>query len=207
MPSIAPDIAEVLAELGTLVQVYPPGNDFSTYTEEYLDPEGYVDHSTIFTRMFTKKATINAETAAVIGSIIKIRESYWLVTNKVGSDFENSVIENELYLYLCTNIVDVFDYSDVPQYDADSQLIDPFTIKAESVRGCLVEKSIDVSVVVNEDISIQRDYQFRMYVANSIAISESDRLTAVDGTNYKVVSVLNNLFPGLKAINLAIDER
>lgn len=175
--TIAEDVAEVMDELGTVLTIH---NSDGTITEEHVDFESFPDHSTLFTRMFIYSGTMASTSAIVMGDIVSFGTLFFIVTNKIGSNFENDLIENTVIFYRCNVIGSFKRYNDNPGYDADYERKPDWDVIKSDVRACLVEKKLTTELEDHLDVSAVSNETNVLYVSavNEIKVGDRWELTA-----------------------------
>ena len=206
--SIADDIAEVLNELGSPVEVHPPGPLIDDPPIEMLDKEALLDQMSLFPRMHQVNGTLAANTTAMAGSTIKHGNLYYLVTCFAYTEFEGLPIEAGVILYLCAVRGAFSRHSDTPTYDAQYKRTEPWTPIVADIRVCLADKSLMTLTEEHKQHMLEQTYKYVCYVADGVFdIKVGDRLTTTTGATYKVSNINAYLFPGVQVLGMVEDER
>ena len=105
--SIGPDLAEVYAEVGTLIKILKP--DGTEVLGEYLDVDINRQVTKPFIREFFMEAAFSYTTAVVGGDVVEfiVDGRKFLVMNLTAEVFENQIINNNAVLYKCNEVATI----------------------------------------------------------------------------------------------------
>ncbi len=203
--TIADDIKEVLAEVGTSLTLHNP--DGSTVTNLHVDPSAYPDQSTLFVRMFQQLGSLAADTPVGNGSIVEYGGIFYIVTNFVPTMFENAVVENIVVFYRCNTTVDIFTHNDAPGYDASYNKLPEWTPTATTLRACFVEKRLLESPEIEASVYSTGNVTNVLYIPAVNPVKRGDRITTPDGVNYKIEHVSRYELDGVQVCGVGEDNR
>lgn len=203
--SIGPDIAEVLAELGTAVTLHPYGG--TPVPAGHIDFVAFAEHSTPFTRMFFFSATTYYDTIINIGDVVSWGGKYYLTMNKKSVEFENEIIEQELIFYFANVTGSFHRLSETPTYDADYKRVNPWTAYAENVHVTLAENDIGKSAGTNEQISSLSNVTNFLYVSAVHDIKVGDRFILTPERHFQIVTIDDLMYQGTNVCVVTEDLR
>ena len=202
--AISEDIKEVLEEIGTSLTIHYSNGD--TVTGLYVDPEGYPEQSTLFTRMFLKVGSLPADTPVVNGDIVEFGSTFHIVTNLVPTAFENDVVEKIAMFYRCNVVVDLFSHSDSPAYDGNYDKVAEWTQVGTSVPVCMVEKQLTPLPEISEDIYLTGSVTNLVYLPAVYSIKRGDRVVE-NGRNFLIETVGRYELDGILVCGVTEDHR
>ncbi len=203
--AIADDVAEVMQELGTALTIH--NSDGTTTTGEFVDFETYPDHSTLFTRMYIYSGTMASTSVIEKGNVVSFGNLFFIVTNKIGSYFENALIENTVIFYRCNVIGNFKRYNDNPRYDDNYEREAEWELITSDVHGCLVEKKLTTELEDHLDVASISNETNVLYVsaANQIKIGDRWELTADE--RYRIDSVSKFEIDNVLVCQVSKDDR
>jgi len=221
MPGLGGDIADVLKELGSVVDIY----DHSTNTtvQEYVDPEQGLSRGSPFMTQYVRTCTMYHNTQGKLGNLLKFvnQNEYFLFVAQAPEIFEGSTIVNEALLYKCNTLVQFKRRIKVPgseenNYTPQTEWKDIHYAGEEPelvhlffglFTGHL--SSVELSTKDFGNIVIEKN---QLFVTNHINIKAGDRAVLKaseedEGENHEVEVVERFKMPGIKICKLKEDTR
>jgi len=191
---IGPDIAEVLGELGTLVNIIK--HDGSDATQEYIDYEVQIEANSPFLTQFMLDCTLVYNTAALPGDIIQFVDDgvYHLLSVAVKPRFEQDVVTVEGVLYRC-NMTGLFTRRSESRND-DYELV----VSWEAIgttEPVLLTGLIDYYDIKDREYAQYSVPQDNLHVSGDMGVAVGDRFTNTAGEKYQIKAIapyrLNNI--------------
>lgn len=194
MTGIGPDIAEVLNELGTLINIIK--HDGSATVQEYMDYEIKIEANSPFLTQFIIDVTLTHNTTVVPGDIIQIVDdsSYYILVVLNKTRFEDSVVTCEGVIYKC-NMVGSFSRL-TTERDSTYELETTWT-DYQTNEPVLLTGSIDNYDIIDRPYAQFAISQDNLHVSGDVAVQVGDRFTNAAGDAYEIKAVslyrLNNV--------------
>ena len=129
------------------------------------------------------------------------------ISNKIGSFFENTLIENAVLFYRCNVIGDFKAYVDNPEYDRDYERESPWRAIASDVRACFTEKKLSNDPEHNLEISSVSNLSNILYVSAVYDIKIGDRWILSSGRAFQVDSISRFEIDDVLVCQVSVDKR
>lgn len=183
MTGIGPDIAEVLNELGTLVNVIK--HDGSATVQEYMDYEIKVGLNSPFLMQFLIDVTLTYDTTAVPGDIIQIVDdsSYYILVALNKTRFENYAVTCEGVVYKC-NMTGSFSRL-TTERDSAYELETTWT-PYQTNEPVLLSGSVSQYDMIDREYAQFAISQDVVHVSGDVAVQVGDRFTNAAGDAYEI---------------------
>lgn len=218
MAGIGDDIAEVLEELGSKIQVYKHAS--GDETTEYVDTEQRSTRGSPFDSHFTMICSFPYSSAAVPGDLISFYRgtsadfyAYFLLVSLIKETFENEFMVNEGILYRCNAIAEI-------KRRAEEETRDPTTLELTrewqtqySGEYVLFTGTIAMGEYSDQDYGAYVLDRNLMYISSDIDVRVEDRCMMKDigsdasGEAFKVELVEKHRLPGMKICRVSEDTR
>lgn len=206
MAGLQDDLADVFAEIGTLVEIVGS----SPVVREYIDVEQNVQVSNPFIREHFIEGSLKASTKIQPGQIIKFvgKNLTYLVVNYSPELFEDDTVIISTTLYKCNVTVTVKRQT--------SEVRDPVNRKLTPIWTDVVTTPAPITSALRGNPSDMNDYQpFLQYAVKekiiyfpeSIAPKAMDRVVLPSGEFYKISNVEYFRFNGVVVCDLEEDTR
>lgn len=208
--TLAADISEVLAEVGTLYStVKPDGSDVEG--EYYFDSNSHTEHTTPMIRGYFFDFTLTADSPADIGDVIEyVGGGSILVMAKAPEIFENQIIDYLASGYVANAHGDFLVYSDGnrAERDGDYRLTREWKVAYEGVRGTIMDRLFRSAMKAMGDHAYEAELdRLHLWVSSYYDVKPGMRFQLTGGDYYKVAQIEQFRFPGLNLVFLTEDTR
>jgi hypothetical protein len=195
MSTLAEDIADVYAEIGSRIQIW----ENSQWTDDQ-----YIDTEQDMGNPYLRRAFFPASSAAVAGSVVRIASvnADFLVLSKVPAVFENGPYEYECLLFMANvtaQIVRLTHARDPVSYQqtvVETEIVNP-------AYGFMSPGSVTLSIGRIGNIVINAN---DLYVPASYDVQSGDRVR-IGAEVWQVTTVRTRDYPGIAIAALAEDTR
>lgn len=177
MTGIGSDIAAVLGEVGTIVQIERPGE--TTFTEKVdVSTPSRVSHP--FIREFLAEASLPNSTKMLAGDILHILISnrMYMIMSLVPEYFENEIIEYGAYLYKCNKTALCLVMTEDEQWDARYHKSPSWVPIYEKLVPVLLhdKQAFDRAITLKEEWSNFAMISNELYISGFYALPPMARL-------------------------------
>lgn len=195
MTGIGPDIAEVINELGTQVNVIK--HDGTATVQEYIDYEVSIQANSPFLTQFMLDCTLPYNTTAVPGDILQIIDdsTYYILVVSNPTRFDGGVVVREGVLYKC-NMIGAFSRV-TEERDSDYVLVSDWA-DYQTSEPVLLTGSLETYNIEGKDYAQFSVSEDNLHVSGDVGVQVGDRFTNSDGDKYEITGVakyrLNNVW-------------
>ncbi len=190
MSTLAEDIADVYAEIGSRIQIYENG----TWTDDQ-----YIDTEQDMGNPYLRRAFFPASSAAVAGSVVRIASvnADFLVLSKVPAVFENGPYEYECLLFMANVTAQIVRLTHVRDPVSYQQTV----VETEIVNPAYGFMSLSIGRIGNIVINAND-----LYLPASHDVQSGDRVR-IGSEVWQVATVRTRDYPGIAIAALAEDTR
>jgi len=203
MTGIGPDIAEVINELATLVNVIK--HDGSDTVQEHLDYEVKIQANSPFLTQYMLDCTLPYNTTAVPGDIIQFVDdsTYHLLVVLNPTRFENSIVTKEGILYKCNYSGDLKRKST----SRDSDYVETVTWPIlESSEPVLLTGMVDYTEMKSEEYGKYSVDQFNLHISGDCNPRVGDRFT-IGSNNWEIKGIAPDRLNNVSICRVSQDTR
>jgi len=200
--TLASDIKEIIAEIGTSVTIIRPTGNI---TGEYLYGKINKQVTKPFIREFFMEAWMASDTAMVSGDTIQTSDGrIFIIMNKTPSMFEDIVYRYDSVVYKCNVVATV----QRPVETTENYTVTTsFSTITEDVNMLITESLYGNELDTDEELASIGLSSEDCYVSSSVGIEYLDRIWISETEYYQVEVIKKRRFDGVDLIILGEDTR
>ena len=200
--TLASDIKEIIAEIGTSVTIIRPTGNI---TGEYLYGKINKQVTKPFIREFFMEAWMASDTAMVSGDTIQTSDGrIFIIMNKTPSMFEDIAYRYDSVVYKCNVVATV----QRPVETTENYTVTTsFSTITEDVNMLITESLYGNELDTDEELASIGLSSEDCYVSSSVGIEYLDRIWISETEYYQVEVIKKRRFDGVDLIILGEDTR
>lgn len=200
--TLAADIKEVIAEIGTSITILRDGGNI---TGEYIHSKINKQVTKPFIREFFMEAWFASDTQAISGDVIQLSDGRkFIIMNKTPSMLENAIYRYDSVIYK-SNVTATLKRPSSTRLNYN--ITEDFPIIQENVYALITESLYGNELDTDEELAMLGISSEDCYVPSSVGVEHLDRFWISETEYYQVEVVKKRRFDGVDLIILGEDTR